>query len=119
MTVKEFYREIDGDYEDVMTRLPTDAFVMRFVKRFPSDGSYSELLDAVNKDDICASFEAAHKLKGIAANLAFSALYEASIALTEQLRPCTKKADSQLLQRVCDAYDVVARAILRLDDTQQ
>lgn len=114
MTAKEFYEIIHGDYENVLTRIPADAAILRFLKRFPAEKTYSELLDAVERDDRAAGFEAAHKLKGIAGNLAFFELFSALTDLTEQLRPQTEAADAALVQRVSDGYDAVLRGISQL-----
>ena len=33
MTVKEFYEEIKGNYQDVLKRLPSESFVKKIVKK--------------------------------------------------------------------------------------
>lgn len=111
MTTREFYESIHGSYDNVLTRLPTDAAVVRFLKRFPSEKTYSELMRAVERDDIPAGFEAAHKLKGIVGNLAFFELFTALTELTEQLRPQTESADAALVAKVKESYDAVIRGI--------
>lgn len=116
MTVEEFYERINGDYNDALTRLPTQSFILRMLKLFATDSAYDELMEAVNNNDIKGSFEASHKLKGTAANLSFSQLYEALKDLNEQLRPQTEKADALLLQRVSDCYYNVIREINCLVD---
>lgn len=116
MTVKKFYENIHGDYNDLLTRLPTDALALRFIRQFPSDPSYSELMEAVRKDDITASFEAAHKLKGLAATLSFSQLFAAVNVLSEQLRPKTTVADTALVQKVSESYHIILREIHCLED---
>lgn len=116
MTAKEFYASIGGDYEDIVHRLPTDEMIIRFVRRFTTDGTYKELTAAVENGDISASFEAAHKLKGIAANLAFTDLYRAVSALAEQLRPQNRQADVTLMQRVAECYQAVLDLQKHLED---
>lgn len=116
MTVKEFYENIHGDYDEILTRLPSEAFILRMIKRFPSDNTYAELIDAVQKSDISASFEASHKLKGIAANLAFSELFTASNDLSEQLRSQTEVADASLVQKITESYDTILREFNYLTD---
>lgn len=111
MTVKEFYKNIDGDYNDALTRLPTEAFVLKMLRLFASDRTYDELIESVKNNDIKASFETSHKLKGIAANLSFSQLHTALCALNEQLRPLTVSADAALVERVSDDYHNVMREI--------
>ena len=35
MTLKEFYAQIGGNYEDTLHRLPSEALVHRFVLKYP------------------------------------------------------------------------------------
>ncbi len=107
MTIQEFYASINGDYEDITLRLPTEDMIKRFVKRFMTDGTYTELEKAIENEDINESFLAAHKLKGIAANLAFTELYNAVSALTEQLRPLTAQAERELMTKVTATYNKI------------
>lgn len=104
MTVKEFYDNIHGDYNAIRSLLSADTVILHFIDRFPSDPSFEELLEAVQKRDVKASFEAAHKLKGIAANLAFSELYVTVSELSDQLRPQTEPANPTLVQKVSENY---------------
>lgn len=118
MTVKEFYERINGDYRDIQSRLSSDALIMRFVRLFPSDGTYRELMAAVEKYDTEAAFEAAHKLKGIAANLSFSELYIASSRLCEQLRPLSGAIDMSLVHKVSESYQTVLNEIKHMEDSR-
>ena len=47
MTLKEFYEQIDGSYEDTLHRLPSEALVHRFVLKYPADPSFAQLREAV------------------------------------------------------------------------
>ncbi len=116
MTIKEFYEIIHGDYEEIYSRFSADALILRFIRRFPSDLTYEELMEAVKNADIPASFVAAHKLKGLAANFAFSELYDALSELSEQLRPQTETADTLLVQKVRESYHSILHAIKCLED---
>lgn len=111
MMVKEFYENIHGDYKDMLSRFQSDALILYFVKQFPLDHSYAELMEAVRSRDLEASFAAAHKLKGLAANLSFSELYTLLKELTEQLRPRTAPADPSLLQKISENYQSILREI--------
>lgn len=107
MSIQEFYEKIEGDYKDVLLRLPTEDFVIRFVKRFPTDNTYNELISAIEANDATASFEAAHKLKGIAANMAFTKLYQVLFDLVEDLRGSTAPANPALVEDMKDRYKKV------------
>lgn len=116
MTVKEFYENIHGNYEDILSRLSTDELVLYFVRRFLSDHTYLELMEAVQNSDISASFEAAHKFKGIAANLAFSELFSVLNDLLEQLRAKNNSVNPSLIQKVSDIYETILREINCLEE---
>ena len=76
MKLKEFYREIGSSYADVTARLGNEEFVRYFVLLFKDDKSFEELKESLKKGLAADAFRAAHTLKGVAANLGFSALYE-------------------------------------------
>lgn len=115
MTVKEFYENIHGDYNDIISRFPSDELVLYFVRQFLSDSSYTELTEAVKNNDVEASFAAAHKLKGLAANLSFSELFAMLAELSDQLRPRTEQADVALVQKIGESYRIILREIKCLD----
>ncbi len=119
MTVKEFYQEIRGDYDEMRRRIPSDSLILRFLKQFPSDNSYRELINTLQKQDISCCFLAAHKFKGLVANMSFNELYSAINDLTEQLRPQTQPADAELVQRVTESYEMIIHKINRLSDGER
>lgn len=111
MTVEKLYEKIDGSYESVLRRIPTDKLIVCFAKKFLIDESYDELTKAVKDGDVIASFEASHKLKGIVANLGFTSLFEAVNQLTEHLRAKPQTVDLTLVDNVSQRYDVVVKGI--------
>ena len=86
MNTEAFYAIIGGDYKGTMSRLLTEERVLRFVRKFPQDGSYTALKEALASNAQEEAFRAAHTLKGVAQNLGFTALYEKASAVTEVLR---------------------------------
>ena len=76
MTLKECYTAIEGDYNDVMSRLMTEKLVSKFVVKFLNDESYNQLVDFMKSENIEEAFRAAHTLKGVSQNLSFTKLYE-------------------------------------------
>ena len=94
MSLEEFYESISGDLADVRGHLLTDERVTKFVKMFFDDPVNSQLCGAMENDDFEAAFRAAHTLKGLAVGMGFTALYDASYALTEALRPDDSGAPS-------------------------
>lgn len=86
MDLKMCYQQIGGDYEDVMSRLPREEMVQRFIFKFLDEKSYDELNTAMKESDYETAFRAAHTIKGICQNLSLTRLYKSSSQLTEALR---------------------------------
>ena len=49
MTMRECYEAIEGDYEDVLGRLHSEALIRRFTLKFLEDQSYIQLKQALEK----------------------------------------------------------------------
>lgn len=111
MTLQECYEKLNGNYEDVKMRIQMDKLIDKFILKFPNDKTMEELTRAVNDGDIEASFDAAHTLKGLSANLGFEALTNAVSALTEQLRSRENKADEDLYKDVLEKYELAIKVI--------
>ncbi|MCM1534224.1 MAG: Hpt domain-containing protein [Corallococcus sp.] len=86
MQIEEMYQTIGGDYRDVLGRFMTEERVLRFVRKFPLDGSFNDLQTALKNGSLEEAFRAAHTLKGVAQNLGFTALYEKAVIVTDILR---------------------------------
>lgn len=111
MTLKECYDQMNGSYEEAKGRLMMDSMIERFIFKFLDDQTMANLRKAVAEGDIAVSFREAHTLKGVAANLAFTQLQQATSQLTEQLRPQQSTADAALMANVEKAYGIVVDAI--------
>ena len=111
MTLQECYANLHGNYEDAKSRLARDKLIEKFMLKFPGDTSMDLLKTSVAEGNIQESFRAAHTLKGVAANLAFTELMDRVSELTEQLRSCPEPADEALYQKVVEAYDLTIQAI--------
>ena len=112
MTLKECYAALGGDYDEAMGRLRSEKLVQKFVLKFLNDGSYGLLCGSLASGDRDEAFRAAHTIKGVCANMAFSALLDSSSQLTELLRAGETGAQTQeLFQRVKADYVQTAQAI--------
>ena len=111
MTLKECYDRMHGSFDDAKSRLMMESMVERFMFRFLEDGTMDTLRTAVAAGNIPESFRAAHTLKGVAANLAFTELQRKASDMTEQLRPQTAPADPALVNEVEKAYSLVVDTI--------
>ena len=113
MTLKECYAALGGDYDEALGRLRSERLVQKFVLKFLNDGSYDLLctsLEAGNREE---AFRAAHTIKGVCGNLAFSALLASSEALTEALRDGkpAQPGEEALIAKVKEDYQRTAQAI--------
>lgn len=115
MNIREFYPLVGGDFEDVLGRLQSEVLILRFVKKFPDDPSYRELIEAEEKRDIETAFRAAHTLKGVAASLGFRSLFSAASELTERLRPKKDFPEEELFAAVGKEYRKVIDAVAALE----
>lgn len=115
MTVKECYEAIGADYAGVLRRLANEDRVERFLLKFPKDGSYEELVRAMDSKDYQAAFRAVHTLKGICLNLSLTTLAESSSNLTEALRDGVWSEEAMpLYEKVKADYDDTIRTIQTL-----
>ncbi len=111
MTTQECYEKFNGNYEDTLRRLTSDALVSRFLLKFPDDKSYSSLVESINAVDGPAAFTAAHTLKGVAMNLGLTSVYEPVHILTEALRNGWDDNAPALLVPVTEGYEKTLAAI--------
>ena len=114
MDLREFYTEVQGDYNEACKRMINEQIAGKFVRKFPSDPTMAMLREAIAAGDIELSFRAVHTLKGLTANLAFSKLFEAAWELTEQLRPRLEPADAELFAALEEEYQHTIDAIAKL-----
>lgn len=94
MTIQECYQALEGNYEEVLGRLYSEALVKKFVGMFLADQSFALLTGSMRDKNYDEAFRGAHTLKGVCQNLAFTKLYQSSHELTEALR--NKEIDKSL-----------------------
>lgn len=105
MQLKEFYKEVGGNYEDVLLRLPNQEMIRCFLLKFLEDPFYAELHEALDKGDFKAAFLAACTLKDTAANLGMNILVEAASDMATQLH----EAEEMPAKCFVDALDIAYR----------
>lgn len=111
MKIRECYEQMGADYDNVLSRLGSDAMVERFALKFLQEKTFDNLKEAIEKKDAEEAFRAAHTLKGICLNLGFDNLFTVSSELTEKLRPRTLEGSEELLQKVQEQYDITVQAL--------
>lgn len=116
MTLKELYSDINGDYDDMYSRLNNEELMKKIVKMFASDTSYNDLKAGLEANDPELAFRGAHTLKGVALNLAFKELATSASELTEMLRPRVIPDDyKDLFDKVTKEYNKTIEEIGKLD----
>lgn len=114
MTVEKFYEVIGGDYAGTKARLMTDERIVRFVNKFPADGSYQLLLDSLAAKNVQDAFRAAHTIKGVAQNLGFTSLFTVAEEVTEILRAGSLEVDAKM-PALAERYSQTIEAIGQID----
>lgn len=115
MTIRDCYKAIGGNYDDVIGRLKLDRLVKKFVLKFPADGSYGLLLSALAEGNAQEAFRAAHTIKGMCQNLGFTALEKSSSAITELLRAGDLSTAEDYLPSVSEDYNRTVEAIAQYE----
>ena len=111
MTLRECYAALGGDYDDAMGRLRSEKLVNKFVLRFLDDQSCDLLCASMEAKNYEEAFRAAHTIKGICSNLAFTALGRSSSELSEALRYGYTPGADALAEQVKEDYRKTAAAI--------
>lgn len=114
MTLQECYVKIGGDYNDILHRFMNENMIYKFVLKFPQDNNMALFEESWTKKNYETAFRAMHTLKGVAINLGFTTLYNASSALTEKLRSQEYDNLDGLIADVKKQYDIVIEAIAAL-----
>lgn len=110
--MKELYGKIEGNYNEAITRFKTDDRIKMFLKMFLGDTSFANLKNAMESEDYEAAFMAAHTLKGVLANMAFTDYFNSVSSLTELLRggkdiPSAKKMYPEVLAKGQNTEDTL------------
>ena len=118
MDLRECYEELEGSFEEVSKRLPREAMIKKFVLKFLIDKSFENLTTSVENHDYSTAFMAAHTLKGVCQNLAFTRLFESSNLITEALRgdDHDESLIAELIERVKTDYKITVDAIEKLSE---
>lgn len=116
MTIQECYAALEGDYQEVLGRLYSDALVTRFVGKFLSDQSFQQLESSLKAGNYEDAFRAAHTLKGVSQNLSFTRLHQSSHEITEALRAKDYDLAARLFSQVEADYAQTAAAIRQFQE---
>lgn len=112
MTLEEFYTKVGSSYAAAMARLRKEELIKKYLTMFLDDPSYKQLCDAVAAQDWRAVFAASHTLKGAAANLELTNLFQAASEVCENTRHGDPELDiEKQMEAVHTEYDIAVNAI--------
>ena len=112
--IEEFYKNINGNYSEALNRMQNDERIKKFLGYFLADTSYSEFVNAMENKDVDSAFRAAHTLKGVCKNMAFTALSIVAEAITEELRAHNFEKAEEIFPNVKKEYDIVITEINKI-----
>ena len=115
MDIKTVYQTIGGNYEEILGRFMTEARIVKFVRRFPADGSFALLKSSLASGNCEEAFRAAHTLKGVAQNLSFTKLFTIGETVTNILRGGSMDV-AQYMPELEECYNQTVAAIEQLDE---
>lgn len=112
MKLQECYTLMGENLQEVLSRLPSEKLVEKFLLKFLADKSYAELCSSLDEKDAETAFRMAHTLKGVCQNLGLKQLGAVSSDLCEALRGGTIPAEAEgLLSAVQQQYEKTVSAI--------
>lgn len=115
MNIKDFYAVIEGDYDGIFSRFPSESFAYKFIVKFSDDDTFHVLCDTLVNEDYENAFRAAHTLKGLCLNLGFSVLGASAGEMANALHSGDYEHAKRLIDRVTVDYNKIVTAIDGLD----
>lgn len=112
--IEEFYKKINGNYKEAITRMQNDERIMKFLKFFLMDESYQQLEQAIEAGSCDDAFRGAHTLKGVSQNMAFTELSLVVEQITEELRAKDFEKAKTTFPKVSEEYNKVVGEINKI-----
>lgn len=107
MTVKEFYEQVGGSYDTMISRVGNETRILKYLNMFKNDTSMSLLAKCIEEKDFKGAFLAVHTLKGISGNLSLDSFYTSVCTLTEIFRNYDGQDYSSALSEVESKYKII------------
>lgn len=109
MLFKDILEAYGVDYQPTMERfMRNEKLYLKFLDMLFQDKNLQKLGEALETNNLSISFEAAHTLKGVTANMGLTPLYSAICEIIEPLRAEKQHNDYQILyQKICLEFEKV------------
>lgn len=115
MTLRGLFMEVGADINIVIDRFAgNEKLLERFIRKFPEDNNFEELKKAVKDDDDPLIERAAHTLKGVSANLGFSALSEKCANIVQAVRQEKRDTIPAFFEELSIEYEKIVDCIKQL-----
>ena len=117
MNLQECYEAFGGDYVGVMNRLPKEASIIKFLRKFAESDEFEKLIEAVKANDLETVFATSHNLKGMSANLSITEFSKSASDVCECVRGGEIMGDlASLVEKASQDYAKTIDAIKQLED---
>lgn len=115
-SMQEKLEDYGMDYKGTLERfMGNEGLYLRVLGKLEKDDNAQKLQEAIDAGDLNAAFNAAHTLKGVAANLGLSPLLEAVNAIVEPLRRREQSADYVMLsEAVSEQFEKIVQLVKNL-----
>lgn len=113
MTLQELYQFVGGDYDQAKRVLRIDKLIDKHIRKLPTNGVVTKLIDAGSTMDPTQLFECAHAAKGVCGNLGLTSLAEVASQIAEEYRPGNARTmdDAQVRELIAKTSELYQRAI--------
>ncbi len=98
MTVREVYAELGGDYDEIMSRIPDEAFIEKYLKKFAGVDYAAQVEEVAAGGSAEEIFKMAHGIKGMGLNLALTGTVDVSEEICTLLRGKTSMTADEAAQ---------------------
>lgn len=113
MKLKEFYDVVQGDYDEVMSRLMTEKRVFKYLGLLEMSTDYEAFNTALAESRFEDAFRFIHTIKGNCLNLGVGKLAKSSSELCEMFRNGAPTEDYSELKKTVDEDFAQVRAALK------
>jgi len=114
--IRELYNVVGGDMTDLLTRLPREDMVERFVRKYLDSSEFENMLNAYENKDYRALFESTHQLKGMTANLSLTKQQAVFSEICESVRHGEPNIDLEpLVEKAKVEYQTLKDAMANLN----
>ena len=107
--IKEFYENTGSSYDTAISRMQNDERIKKYLGFFLEDTSFNELERAMKAKNCDDAFKAAHTLKGVCQNMAFTSLSKAVEQITEELR-------AKDFEKAVNSFPIVSKLYTQIID---